>query len=50
MPDRAGLKIVGFIFALVTAAVMLTTVQVIKSYADAELTLESASRVADSSR
>ena len=34
MADRVGLKIVGFIFATVTLAVMLTTVQVVKSQAD----------------
>jgi hypothetical protein len=34
MADRAGLKIVGFIFATVTLAVMLTSVQVVKSQAD----------------
>lgn len=34
MADRVGLKIVGFIFATVTVAVMLTTVQVVKSQAD----------------
>jgi hypothetical protein len=34
MADRAGLKFVGFIFAVITVAVMLTTVQVVKSYAD----------------
>jgi hypothetical protein len=34
MADRAGLKIVGFIFATVTLAVMLTSVQVVKSHAD----------------
>ncbi len=34
MADRAGLKIVGFIFATVTLAVMLTSIQVVKSQAD----------------
>lgn len=35
MADRAGLKLVGFIFATVTLAVMLTSVQVVKSQAEA---------------
>jgi hypothetical protein len=34
MADRGGLKIVGFIFATVTLAVMLTTGMVVKGYAD----------------
>ena len=34
MADRAGLKIVGFVFATVTLAVMLTSVHVVKSQAD----------------
>jgi sensor domain CHASE-containing protein len=34
MADRAGLKIVGFIFASITLAVMFTSVQVVKSQAD----------------
>ncbi|WP_253713306.1 hypothetical protein [Bradyrhizobium sp. WD16] len=40
MADRVGLKIVGFIFATVTLAVMLTTVQVVKSQADSGYTLD----------
>ncbi len=44
MADRAGLKIVGFIFATVTMAVMFTTVQVVKSHADGRYVLESSSR------
>ena len=40
MADRTGLKIVGFIFATVTLAVMLTTVQVVKSHADGRYTLD----------
>ena len=34
MADRGGLKFVGFIFATVTLAVMLTTVMVVKGNAD----------------
>ncbi|MGO4711521.1 hypothetical protein [Bradyrhizobium sp. 2TAF24] len=40
MADRAGLKIVGFIFATVTLAVMFTTVQVVKGQADGRYQLE----------
>lgn len=40
MADRVGLKIVGFIFATVTLAVMLTTVQVVKSQADGGYALD----------
>ena len=42
MADRRGLKLVGFIFASVTIAVMATTTVVVKSYADGVYTLESA--------
>jgi hypothetical protein len=34
MADRSALKLVGFIFATVTVAVMLTAVMVVKGYAD----------------
>ena len=34
MADRSGLKIVGFIFATVTLAVMLATGMVVKGHAD----------------
>jgi hypothetical protein len=34
MADRNGLKLVGFIFATVTLAVMLATGMVVKGYAD----------------
>jgi hypothetical protein len=40
MADRNGLKIVGFIFATVTLAVMLTTAMVVKGYADGAYSLE----------
>ena len=45
MADRSSLKIVGFIFATITLAVMLTTAMVVKGYADGGYTLESASHV-----
>jgi hypothetical protein len=41
MADRSSLKIVGFIFATITLAVMLTTAMVVKGYADGGYTLES---------
>ena len=40
MADRSGLKLVGFIFASVTFAVMLTTTMVVKSYFDGDYSLE----------
>jgi len=40
MADRSSLKIVGFIFATITLAVMLTTAMVVKGYADGGDTLE----------
>jgi hypothetical protein len=43
MADRVGLKLVGFIFATVTLAVMLTTTMVVKGYADGSYSLEAAS-------
>ena len=42
MADRGGLKLVGFIFATVTVAVMLTATMVVKGYADGVYTLETA--------
>jgi hypothetical protein len=42
MADRAGLKFVGFIFASITLAVMLTTGMVVKGYADGAYSLETA--------
>jgi hypothetical protein len=41
MVDRGGLKLVGFIFATVTLAVMLATGMVVKGYADGAYSLES---------
>jgi hypothetical protein len=43
MADRSGLKFVGFIFASVTLAVMLTTAMVVKGSADGGYSRESAS-------
>jgi hypothetical protein len=40
MADRSGLKFVGFVFATVTMAVMLTATMVVKSYADGVYTSE----------
>ena len=40
MVDRAGLKLVGFVFATVTLAVMLATGMVVKGYADGVYSLE----------
>ena len=40
MVDRGGLKLVGFIFATVTVAVMLTAAMVVRGYADGVYTLE----------
>lgn len=42
MADRFALKLVGFIFAAVTIAVMLATTIVVKSYADGVYSLDSA--------
>jgi hypothetical protein len=42
MADRTGLKLVGFIFATVTLAVMLASGMVVKGYADGAYTLDSA--------
>lgn len=40
MPDRAGLKLVGFIFASITLAVMLAGGFVVKGYADGAYSLD----------
>ncbi len=42
MADRGGLKIVGFIFATVTLAVMLATGMVVKGHADGVYSFDSA--------
>jgi hypothetical protein len=47
MVDRGGLKLVGFIFATVTLAVMLATGMVVKGYADGAYSLETAPIAAD---
>jgi len=41
MADRSGLKFVGFIFATITLAVMLTAATVVKTYADGGYSLKS---------
>jgi hypothetical protein len=43
MADRSGLKLVGFIFASITVAVMLTTTMVVRGYADGAYSLTAAS-------
>jgi hypothetical protein len=43
MADRSGLKLVGFIFASVTLAVMLVTGMVVKGHADGAYSLDGAS-------
>ena len=40
MADRRGLKLLGFVFATVTIAVMFTTGIVVKGYADGAYSLE----------
>jgi len=40
MADRSGLKFVGFVFATVTLAVMLTAGMVVKSHADGVYSIE----------
>lgn len=40
MPDRAGLKFLGLLFASVTLSVMLTTALVVKGHADGRYTME----------
>jgi hypothetical protein len=42
MADRRGLRLVGFIFATVTVAVMLTAAMVVKGYADGAYALDAA--------
>ena len=41
MADRRGLRLVGFIFAIVMFAVMLTATMVVKGYSDGVYSLES---------
>ena len=47
MADRSALQFVGFIFATVTLAVMLTTGMVVKGYADGVYTLDGGRTVID---
>ncbi len=42
MADRNGLKLVGFIFATVTVAVMLTAAMMVKGYAEGSYSLDAA--------
>jgi hypothetical protein len=46
MADRRGLKLVGFVFATVTLAVMITTGMVVKGYADGAYSLDAAPKAA----
>ncbi len=48
MADRDSLKFVGFIFASVTLAVMLTTGVVVKGYADGAYSLETTASISHS--
>ena len=43
MADRSGLRLIGFLFATVTIAVMSTTVLVVKGQADANHLIENSS-------
>lgn len=45
--DRSGLKFVGFIFATVTMAVMLTATMVVSTYADGGYPVESAALISE---
>jgi hypothetical protein len=47
MADRSGLKLVGFIFASVTLAVMLATGMVVKGHADGAYSFESTQAVSE---
>ena len=42
MADRSGLKFVGFVFAMVTLAVMFATGMVVKGYADGAYSIDGA--------
>jgi hypothetical protein len=47
MADRGALKLVGFIFATATLAVMLVAAMVMKGYADGGYTLEASTVAVD---
>ena len=47
MADRCALKLVGFIFATATLAVMLIAGMVVRGYADGGYTQEASTVVAD---
>ena len=40
MADRNGLRLIGFLFATVTIAVISTTVLIVKGHADADYVIE----------
>ena len=47
MADRTGLKFVGFVFATITLAVMLTTAMVVNTYADGGYSPETATFISE---
>ncbi len=49
MADKSSLGILGFVFAAITAAVMLTALVVVHSHVEGRLVLESAHTVASMS-
>lgn len=50
MADRNGLKFLGWIFASVTVAVMLTSAMVVKGHADGSYTMQASTSIADAIR
>ena len=46
MADKSSLGILGFVFAAVTVAVMLTALMVVRSHVEGRLVLEGAQTVA----
>ncbi len=50
MADRIGLKFVGFIFASVTIAVVMTSALVVKGHADGQFILDQSPNAYASSR
>jgi hypothetical protein len=49
MADKSSLGILGFVFAAITAAVMLTALFVVRSHVEGRLVLDSAQTVASMS-
>ena len=47
MADRSGLKFVGFVFATITLAVMLTPAMVVNTYADGGYSPETATFISE---